>query len=75
MPSPRRCGKKAAPMLILTGAPALSPFRRDKLLTALREVAPAIASVHAEFVHFVATGDQLDGAQRSVLDHLLVYGP
>ncbi len=62
-------------MLILPGAPALSPFRRHKLLEAIRAVAPEIATLDAEFVHFAAVAGELDATQRAVLDRLLVYGP
>lgn len=59
-------------MLRFRGSPALSPFRIAKLLAALRQAAPIITAVRAEFVHFV------DGtvtiAEREVLHRLLEYG-
>ncbi|HRF43745.1 MAG TPA: phosphoribosylformylglycinamidine synthase [Candidatus Competibacteraceae bacterium] len=60
-------------MLRFRGNPALSPFRLEKLLTALRQRVPAITGVHAEFVHFV--DGTLTIPDREVLDRLLQYGP
>lgn len=62
-------------MLTLPGAPALSDFRINKLLIALRSRHAAIESVTARFVHFVQTRRELSGAERRVLDALLTYGP
>jgi len=62
-------------MLTLPGAPALSAFRISKLLAAVRSRHPAITALSAQFVHFVQTRSQLSGAQRSVVDSLLTYGP
>ncbi|MCB1822436.1 MAG: hypothetical protein KDI73_12790, partial [Candidatus Competibacteraceae bacterium] len=55
------------------GSPALSPFRLEKLLTALRLRVPAITCVYAEFIHFV--DGSLTMPDREVLDRLLDYGP
>jgi phosphoribosylformylglycinamidine synthase len=62
-------------MLILRGAPALSPFRIQKLLDVLTAATPAVTGLHAEFVHFVDVDAELTAAQRDVLDQLLRYGP
>jgi len=60
-------------MLRFRGSPALSPFRLEKLLAALRQRVPVITTAYAEFAHF------LDGTlsvyDREVLDRLLRYGP
>ena len=58
-------------MLILSGSPALSAFRKEKLLESL----PGITAISARFVHFVALHEPLDGAQQQVLEGLLQYGP
>ncbi|MBN2192295.1 MAG: phosphoribosylformylglycinamidine synthase [Polyangiaceae bacterium] len=58
-------------MLILRGAPALSPFRLDRLLGRLRSRVPIVQVVHAEFVHFVATRRPLDAHQGELLERLL----
>ena len=63
-------------MLILPGSPALSAFRKEKLLEAL----PQAEALSARFVHFVelspTEGDAgLDERERQVLDSLLEYGP
>jgi len=60
-------------MLRFRGSPALSPFRLQKLLTALRQQVPAITRIHAEFVHFV--DGSLTIPDREVLARLLAYGP
>ena len=60
-------------MLRFRGSPALSPFRLEKLLTALRRRVPAVTDAYAEFVHFV--DGRLTTHDREVLDRLLHYGP
>ncbi|MCP5197788.1 MAG: phosphoribosylformylglycinamidine synthase [Gammaproteobacteria bacterium] len=60
-------------MLRFRGSPALSPFRLEKLSTALRQQVPTILRVHAEFVHFVDGSPTMP--DREVLDRLLQYGP
>ncbi|RZA01612.1 MAG: phosphoribosylformylglycinamidine synthase, partial [Moraxellaceae bacterium] len=61
-------------MLILRGAPALSSFRTQKLLTNLQQVA-SVTNVSSEFVHLAHISAPLDDAQQSVLQQLLTYGP
>lgn len=58
-------------MLILRGAPALSPFRSSRLLSRLRAIHPAVTAVRGDFVHFVAERRPLDGAARALLERLL----
>ncbi|MDS4059454.1 MAG: phosphoribosylformylglycinamidine synthase, partial [Candidatus Contendobacter sp.] len=60
-------------MLRFRGSPALSPFRRQKLLAALRRRVPSVTDIHAEFAHFV--DGSLTAHEREVLDRLLRYGP
>ncbi len=60
-------------MLRFRGSPALSSFRLEKLLAALRQRVPAVARVRAEFVHFVE--GSLSAPDREVLERLLQYGP
>ncbi|RDB42931.1 phosphoribosylformylglycinamidine synthase [Halomonas sp. DQ26W] len=61
-------------MLELRGAPALSAFRHDKLLAALRARVPEVESLHAAYVHFVDHDGELADDERHVLDRLLDYG-
>jgi phosphoribosylformylglycinamidine synthase len=66
-------------MLILRGAPALSAFRLQKLISSLNadDAIPGDVTVRqltATFVHFV-DGDQLSPEERRTLDELLAYGP
>jgi phosphoribosylformylglycinamidine synthase len=62
-------------MLIIPGAPALSRFRLEKLLESVRAACPRIASLSAQFVHFVDVESALTEAQTGVLERLLTYGP
>jgi len=63
-----------AEILKLRGGPALSAFRLEKLHVRLAEIAPGARIAGAEFHHFVETAHALSGAERAVLDQLLVYG-
>jgi len=60
-------------MLRFRGSPALSSFRLEKLLAALRQRVPAVTRIRAEFVHFVE--GSLTFPDREVLERLLQYGP
>ncbi|RUO37411.1 phosphoribosylformylglycinamidine synthase [Aliidiomarina shirensis] len=71
-------------MDILRGSPALSDFRAEKLVQRLHGAGLPIASVYAEFVHFVhcpERGSKSDAAEvlapaeKRVLEKLLQYGP
>ena len=62
-------------MLILHGAPALSPFRIQKLLATLSAKVPAVTGLDARFVHFAELSRELDTTGRDCLDQLLRYGP
>jgi phosphoribosylformylglycinamidine synthase len=60
-------------MLVLGGASALSPFRADRLLAALRAKVPSVERVSATYVHFVAVRQELSSGERSILERLLEY--
>lgn len=62
-------------MFELRGAPALSPFRRQKLVSGLHDLVPKVVDVYAEFMHFIELEGSLSASQREVLDKLLTYGP
>ncbi|HSP77499.1 MAG TPA: phosphoribosylformylglycinamidine synthase, partial [Myxococcaceae bacterium] len=62
-------------MLILRGAPALSEFRLSRLLARCRELEPTVASLYAEFVHFLDVEKALSESERALVDRLLEYGP
>ena len=66
---------KAPPILSLRGAPALSPFRRDKLLAEMRTRVPTVANVTALYWHFAALEGELRTNEQTVLARLLTYGP
>ncbi|MDD2739166.1 MAG: phosphoribosylformylglycinamidine synthase [Methylomonas lenta] len=63
-------------MLTLSGTPALSTFRIEKLLSQLQALDSRIQTVTAHFVHFVATHDALSLAdeETEILLRLLDYG-
>ncbi|UTW14156.1 phosphoribosylformylglycinamidine synthase [Marinobacterium rhizophilum] len=62
-------------MLVLRGAPALSAFRHEKLLSALQSKVAAITALYGEFIHFADLKQDLAETQRDVLDRILRYGP
>ncbi|MFI0472350.1 phosphoribosylformylglycinamidine synthase [Halomonas sp. HMF6819] len=61
-------------MLELRGAPALSAFRHDRLLKALRERVPEVTALDAHYVHFIDCAAALDDTARARLAELLAYG-
>jgi phosphoribosylformylglycinamidine synthase len=61
--------------LLLSGSPALSPFRRDRLLAEMQARAPVIVAVQATYWHFAALAADLDAAEHATLDRILSYGP
>ncbi|MCK7545151.1 phosphoribosylformylglycinamidine synthase [Marinobacter bryozoorum] len=62
-------------MLELRGAPALSPFRSEKLFGQLAGAVEGVRAIYAEFMHFVDAESDLGDADQAVLDRLLTYGP
>ncbi|WP_434380560.1 phosphoribosylformylglycinamidine synthase [Melittangium boletus] len=62
-------------MLTLRGAPALSEFRLAKLLARCRELEPSVASVYAEFIHFLDLETDLAPTEHALVESLLEYGP
>ncbi|MFT6917008.1 MAG: phosphoribosylformylglycinamidine synthase [Motiliproteus sp.] len=62
-------------MLELRGAPALSIFRRQKLLASLQASLPLVSGVYAEYLHFAEHTDALSAADQAVLEAILHYGP
>jgi phosphoribosylformylglycinamidine synthase len=62
-------------MMILTGAPSLSAFRRKKLLSTLQQKVPSTVSVYAEYVHFAELTQPLSESGVETLQALLTYGP
>jgi len=62
-------------MLELRGAPALSPFRRTKLLNTIQQTIPEVQSVYAEFMHFIENSEDLSAEELTILNKLLTYGP
>ena len=62
-------------MLRLRGSAALSPFRLDKILAALKTAAPRISHLYAEFWHFAWSDAELSATQQATLRQILTYGP
>ncbi|RDE19604.1 phosphoribosylformylglycinamidine synthase [Motiliproteus coralliicola] len=62
-------------MLKLRGAPALSSFRREKLLACLQAEVPVVSAVYAEYVHFAELAESLSDADLQKLQTILHYGP
>ncbi|MGZ5076847.1 MAG: phosphoribosylformylglycinamidine synthase [Methylobacter sp.] len=61
-------------MLKISGTPALSGFRINKLLAELQAIEPAIKAVSARFIHFVDIEHSLDDSHAGILTQLLAYG-
>ncbi|MEW6689631.1 MAG: hypothetical protein AB1452_11135, partial [Pseudomonadota bacterium] len=62
-------------LLSLPGAPALSPFRRERLLKEMQARVPGLSGVTAIYWHFAACDGALDARERALLERLLTYGP
>ena len=62
-------------MLILRGAPALSDFRVNKLMSAFNQHGLNIKDIYAEFVHFAEIESELSDSELDKLNALLEYGP
>ena len=62
-------------MLILRGAPALSDFRVNKLLSTFKQHGLPIKDIYAEFVHFTDLESELSDPEIVKLNALLEYGP
>ncbi len=62
-------------MKTLIGSPALSEFKNQRLLSAIKKENPAITGVSAFFCHFVDTAEELSEAELRQLEQLLTYGP
>ncbi len=62
-------------ILTILGSSALSEFRIQKLLAALRASDDRVRAVTARFVHFAQTSSALADAEKRILDALLTYGP
>jgi len=68
-------------MLILRGAPALSRFRKNRLLSQCQELCPEVSNIYGQYVHFAELSENklseenLSDEQMAVLQQILVYGP
>ncbi|EAR60822.1 phosphoribosylformylglycinamidine synthase [Neptuniibacter caesariensis] len=62
-------------MLALRGAPALSAFRHEKLLSGIQSKVSAVTGLYAEFMHFSDLSQALSEEQTQVLERILRYGP
>ena len=61
-------------MLILPGAPALSDFRRIRILKQLQFNLPSITGLDAQWVHFVKVDGELSEVDANVLNSVLQSG-
>jgi len=62
-------------MLRFRGAPALSSFRIEGLLAALRRIEPGVRAVGVDYLHLVDTTRELSPAELGVLERLLDFDP
>jgi phosphoribosylformylglycinamidine synthase len=61
-------------MFSLFGAPALSQFRLDELLRALKTLDPRVAALKSRWIHFIDSSRALNESELDVLGKLLTYG-
>jgi phosphoribosylformylglycinamidine synthase len=61
-------------MLILPGSNALSAFRAERLLTALKATDPAVSGVFGRHLHFIDSSADLSAGDLDKLQSLLTYG-
>jgi len=61
-------------MLHLRGSPALSLFRKDRLLQQIQVHIPAVRRVEADYLHIVELEEPLADSERDILEKLLTYG-
>ncbi len=59
----------------LRGAPALSDFQQQKLLTQCVELSLPVNNIYAEYTHFAHLSAELNEEELTVLQKLLTYGP
>ena len=62
-------------MQLMYGAPALSAFKKTKLLTSIQSTIPSVISLDDHFIHIINCSAQLDGRELDKLAALLNYGP
>ena len=62
-------------IISLSGAYALAPFRRERLLQKLRNIVPGINSIDAQYWHFAEVMGELTVQEDMVLQRLTLYGP
>jgi len=61
-------------MISIRGAPALSQFRLDQLLSLFKAQSSRVTTLSSRWVHFVDAGRELEPRELEVLHKLLTYG-
>ena len=61
-------------MFSLFGAPALSQFRLDQLLRAIKAQEPRVQALASRWMHFIDSSRPLNASELAVLGKLLTYG-
>jgi phosphoribosylformylglycinamidine synthase len=62
-------------MQSLTGSPALSAFRHNKLLAEITDKIHSVTALSSHYIHFVDSASKLDFEEGEILHKLLTYGP
>lgn len=62
-------------MQILRGSSALSDYKIDKLMAALRQASVPVGSISTVYVHLIDCAQPLSDEQQQVLSKILTYGP
>ncbi|MEX2132201.1 MAG: phosphoribosylformylglycinamidine synthase [Pseudohongiellaceae bacterium] len=61
-------------MQVLCGTPALSPFKKARLLSRLQTINPAVSQLASHYLHFIASHRALDDDEQQKLVALLQEG-
>jgi len=61
-------------MISIRGAPALSQFRLDQLLSVFKAQSSQVVTLSSRWVHFVDAGGELEPKELELLHKLLTYG-
>ena len=60
---------------VLTGRPAFSRNKLDKVRDRLRAIVGSVGDIYAEYVHFLHADEPFPSGTREVIGALLDYGP
>ena len=59
----------------ITGGPAYSKFRKEKLLRNLQIINNQIKDIHSQYIHIIWCEKKITATHKAVLEKILYYGP